>query len=126
MTKPKLPLREQITKKSRQAREREDNFRKKFGAAPKLVQDECLRCEAEIKKSLDERPPKKFSQGFEKTIYAPQSGSLSEAQIVQLQELLCLQGWEVVQTAPLDWRGKGKVPRPMGLQFRYNGGPSKT
>ncbi len=125
MTRPKISVREEMNKKIKIAQEREANFQKKFAAAPKCVQDEYLRCETLINKSLDERPPKKLLQGFEKALYAPDSGSLTEAQIVQLQELLHIQGWDVIQNAPLDWRGK-KGPRPIGLLFRYHGGPPKT
>lgn len=121
MTKPRLSLREQMNQKSQKAREHENDFQKKFEAVPKLVQDEYARCITKIKKFIHKSP----SRGFEKILYAPGKGSLTDAQIIQLQELLCFQGLNVVQTAPLDWRDK-KGPRPIGLQFRYQGGSSKT
>ncbi len=118
MKKPKQSVRELMMQKRQKIREREENFRKKFEAAPKCVQDEYHRCEAKIKKFLDERHPDHLFQPFEKVLYAPQSGSLTEYQIVQLHELLCLQGWEVVLNAALKWRGKGR--RPIGLLFRHS------
>ena len=128
MTKHELSLREKMNKKRQQAKEREENFQKKLKEAPKCVQDEYHRCEKLISKSLDERPPNKLLEGFEKVLYKPGSGSLTEAQIIQLHELLHLkcEGWDIVQNAPLKWRGKGKVPRPIGLLFRYHGSSSKT
>jgi hypothetical protein len=118
MKKP--TIREQImAMKSQKARERKENFRKKFEAAPKLVQDEYHLCEAKIKKFFDQRPPKTLLQPFKEVLYDPQNGSLTEAQIVQLHELLHCQGWEVVLTAALDWPDKGKSRRPIGLLFRY-------
>ncbi|TSC83985.1 MAG: hypothetical protein G01um101413_788 [Parcubacteria group bacterium Gr01-1014_13] len=117
-TMKKPSLREQMLDKKQKIQEREDNFRKKFEEAPKCVQDEYLRCNTLIKKFFDKRTLKQRLQPFEEVLYAPQSGSLTENQIVQLHDLLRLQGWEVVLSAALKWHGGG--PRPIGLLFRNN------
>lgn len=107
-------------------REHKENCRKKFEAAPKCVQDEYHRCNKKIKKFLGAWLKKKKSlQGFERALYIPPSGQLTETHVVELHDLLRLDGWDVVLATLPEWCSK-KGPRPIGLLFRYRGGPSKT
>ncbi len=114
-----MTVRGMFDRKRELTKQRREKFDLLFNGASKAVQDEYRRCSAKIKRFLDEKKGKPF-EGFEKPLYPPRRGPLTETDVVRLHELLTIDGWNVVQTAPLKWRGKG--PRPIGLVFRYRSG----
>ncbi len=80
--------------KNEAVKQRKTKFERLFNKAPKSVRQAYRLCTTKIKKILTAREAK---GPFEEMVYRPGT-TLNRTQIVQLRELLVVDGWNIVQT----------------------------